>query len=361
MQKKILPLESIRGIAALSVSLIHFWTSSPLSQNPFVQHSDLMVDFFFVLSGFVIAMSYFDKISNFADLVKFQTKRFWRLYPLHLLTLFGFLGIEFIKYYGESYMGISGSTGTFSNNNMFAFINNVFLTHALFLDGVTFNYPSWSISTEFYTYLVFALVMLTGRFYFKLGISILIMLGAFVFLLMNDPTFEVYNYRFFRCLYSFFMGVIGYKIFCVVRIKTPDIVALLFLVLSVLSVCFIAKTDMHIFIPIIFLLTVLSLSYASTDGWLTKILSVRPLVYLGTISYSIYMVHAGVWWGITQTLRFIFKVPSFVDEGRVRLILDPVPATLITLFGLCVILLVSHLTYKFIEDRFRKGIKGKNN
>ncbi len=360
MQKKILPLESVRGIAALSVCLVHFWTSSPLSQNLFVQNAALMVDLFFVLSGFVIAMSYFDKIANMSDLVSFQLKRFWRLYPLHLLTLFGFLGIEFIRYLGEAYLGIGTAREVFSINTPFAFINNLFLTHAMFLDRVTFNHPSWSISTEFYTYLVFALIMLTGKLYFKLGLSILIVVACFCFMFLFDPYFEEYHYRFIRCLYSFFIGVLGYKIFCVVRIKIFDFVPLLFLILSILAVCFAAKTGFHIFVPILFLFTVLSLSYASSEGFIIKTLSARPLVYLGTVSYSIYMTHAAIWWVFTQVLRFVFKVPSFTEEGSVRLILEPITATLITLLGLCIILSVSHITYTFVENRFRKGIKQKN-
>ena len=62
--KKILYLESLRGIAAISVALHHFSINSILQNNYYVKNSYLMVDFFFVLSGFVIAYNYMDKLTN---------------------------------------------------------------------------------------------------------------------------------------------------------------------------------------------------------------------------------------------------------------------------------------------------------
>ena len=62
---KIYFLESLRGIAAISVALFHFQTESFLTNNIFIRNSWLMVDFFFVLSGFVIAYNYQSKIKHF--------------------------------------------------------------------------------------------------------------------------------------------------------------------------------------------------------------------------------------------------------------------------------------------------------
>ena len=91
-----LPLESLRGFAAVSVALFHFNVGSSFN-NSFTNNAGIMVDFFFVLSGFVIALSYMEKIKNCNDLVSFQKKRFWRLYPLHMVMLLIFVLLEFIK------------------------------------------------------------------------------------------------------------------------------------------------------------------------------------------------------------------------------------------------------------------------
>ena len=87
--EKLLSLEGLRGIAAISVAFFHFNNGSHFN-NIFVSNAWLMVDFFFVLSGFVIALNYQNKLKNIHDLLVFQKKRFFRLYPLHFIMLMVF-------------------------------------------------------------------------------------------------------------------------------------------------------------------------------------------------------------------------------------------------------------------------------
>ena len=93
MKDKINSLETLRGFAALIIALYHYPSTSFL----FAKYGHLAVHFFFTLSGFVIALNYFDKINNFKNLIKFQTKRFFRLYPIHIFVLFVVLGIQILK------------------------------------------------------------------------------------------------------------------------------------------------------------------------------------------------------------------------------------------------------------------------
>ena len=74
-QHKLLPLESLRGIAAISVALYHFNTGSHFN-NAFVSNAWLMVDFFFVLSGFVIALNYIDNIKSAKNYLRFKRRDF---------------------------------------------------------------------------------------------------------------------------------------------------------------------------------------------------------------------------------------------------------------------------------------------
>ena len=101
---KFLFLESLRGIGAIFVSLYHlklYGYSGPLTQNPLTQSAWFFVDFFFVLSGFVIAYSYLGKLNTFSDIIFFQKKRFFRLYPLHFIMLILFLILECFKFAGK--------------------------------------------------------------------------------------------------------------------------------------------------------------------------------------------------------------------------------------------------------------------
>lgn len=99
---KIYALESLRGIAAICVALFHYPSSSFLH----FKYGHYGVYFFFVLSGFVITLNYIDKINNFRDLVNFQIRRFWRLYPTHIFVLFIILFIQILKLFTVNYIGI---------------------------------------------------------------------------------------------------------------------------------------------------------------------------------------------------------------------------------------------------------------
>ena len=120
-----------------------------------------MVDFFFALSGFVIALNYQERLSSFDDVVTFQRRRFFRLYPLHVLMLALFIGIEIAKYAAENIAGLAANNPAFSTNDANAFFSHLFLMQGLFGDGLTWNHPSWSVSTEFFTYIIFAVLTLT--------------------------------------------------------------------------------------------------------------------------------------------------------------------------------------------------------
>ena len=163
-KNKFLALESLRGVAAISVAIFHFSIGSHLNTE-FTKNAWLMVDFFFVLSGFVIALNYQDHIKTFENLKVFQYKRFLRLYPLHLLMLFVFLGIECMKYLVEIKFNLVANNPAFRDSDLGAFIAHIFLLQNWTMDHTSFNGISWSISAEFYTYAIFGSLLLVPRLF----------------------------------------------------------------------------------------------------------------------------------------------------------------------------------------------------
>src|ERR1700678_383797 len=157
-------LEPLRGIAALIVVVYHAVWLNPLTDSRFFTNGALMVDFFFVLSGFVICHSYGDRLSSVRDIGRFLWLRLGRLYPLHVAFLMVFVLIETVKYVAQVRYGIIADKPAFTVNGAGAFLANVFLVQALsFSAPLTFNYPSWSISVEFYAYVLFAIVRMIRR------------------------------------------------------------------------------------------------------------------------------------------------------------------------------------------------------
>jgi peptidoglycan/LPS O-acetylase OafA/YrhL len=156
---KIVELESVRGVAALLVVLFHGSPWSPWTFDlAIIRNGYLMVDLFFVLSGFVICRAYAHRLTNLSEVMKFQFLRFGRLFPVHLLFLMLFLLAEIAKCMAASSLGIKSSNSSpFVQNTWQAFFEQLMLIHSLWPTGntATFNGAAWSISTEFYTYLLF--------------------------------------------------------------------------------------------------------------------------------------------------------------------------------------------------------------
>ena len=359
-QKKILALESLRGFAALSVALLHFNTGSYFN-NGFTNNAWLMVDFFFVLSGFVIAFNYIDRIYSLPELLTFQKKRFWRLYPLHLITLFLFAGIEIAKYIVEIKYGLVANNQAFSQNDFTSFLANIFLVQNLLITEPTFNGVSWSISSEFYTYTLFALLLLitrNNRVIISLVLSITILTSGILlfYYSMNEDNFTGP----LRCLYSFSIGVLTLILYQLLKkmIQLPNsLISLILIISSVLAVInFGHKTIGYVVLtPFLFGLTILFLVLTKKNTAIHYYLSKNYLVYLGTISYGIYMIHQFVWWTIKQFLRFFFKFPVENLNGITSVVYDNfLISNLISFLGISLVIIFAHFSYILVEKRFYK-------
>lgn len=361
-------LDSIRGLAALSVAFGHMgWLSIIWSQS-YVKNSYLMVDLFFVLSGFVIFYAYGDRIKSAHALVRFMWLRFWRLYPLHFAFLLVFVGLECLKWSVQSGLGIAPDT--LEQSSLTSFLVNVILAQSLGVsDHLSFNYPSWSISAEFYTYIVFgAAVLWIGKRQIVLVASAFICVTAFLALVLLGPeavtlTFDL---GIVRCLTGFFLGVLTFAAYR--WVSALESVRLHAGMAGYAAVCAIAAfavflqvksqgySDLAIYplsAAVVFLVAL-----APSTGPI-GVLSTKPFAWLGTISYSIYMVHASVLWCVKQAMRFGLHVQTIeAPKGGVVLLAPGAILGLVAfIFAVALVLIVSHFTYSWIEKPFRDWSK----
>ena len=355
-KKKFEILETYRGFAALMIAAIHFRLDTPLVNHFFA--NGLFVHFFFTLSGFVIYYNYYNKIQNFYEISFFIKKRFLRLYPLHIFFLIIFLIIEISRYLLKTKYGISSNIEAFSINDIKAFLSNLLLLQT-FLHENTFNTPSWSISAEFYTYLIFSIIILSNK-------NIKIFIFFFIFLII----FQINYYHsfgtsktfrsFLDCFYCFIIGVLFCKFYLsgYLKIKSQRFLSIIILLIFLLISVFFNYIDkkLLIYIPIIFGLLVLFSLDLDRSTFIGKILLNKFLIYLGKISYSIYLSHLFIFWLVTQIFRFIFKFKTSIENktGYVKLDLDIYSASMIALLCYVLTILFSHFTYKFIEIKFYK-------
>lgn len=349
---KIIELESIRGLAALLVVFFHMPKWNHLLSIGIINNGYLMVDLFFVLSGFVIYRAYENKISTKKDLIRFQFLRFGRLYPVHLLFLAVFICIELAKYIAQYKFGIqSPNTQPFRENNLTALLQQIFLVQAIGPTGnsATFNVPSWSISVEFFTYIIFGVVILVTQE--KKDSLFLALALASLFLITTKYTFGFEDMV--RCLAGFSIGCLTAFVIKKAHIIIPAYISLI--VFSSIFLFLHFKVTNKFDIIIYFLASALIVSLVlSQGGLLKKILNLRVFVWLGSISYAIYMSHAAVEWAANQFVRVILKKPEIVmHDGSVPQLSE---LEALVAWGLvtAVVFVISELVCRFIEEPCRE-------
>jgi peptidoglycan/LPS O-acetylase OafA/YrhL len=357
-KEKLLFLESLRGIAAVCIVLYHSHLPHLVGPSNFLSNLPFMVDFFFVLSGFVIALNYQDRIRNFQDVVQFQSRRLFRLYPLHFILLIVFLLLEILKYVVETELGIVAANPAFTKNNLTSFLHNVFLTQNVFLDYSSWNFVSWSISAEFYTYMLFALVMTMSRNARAVLLAACTVIVFSSLLYLTEHSFTA-QHGLVRCFYSFFMGVVVFNVSQAIGRRMQRHCSYLFMALSI-GVLVYADSTIAVLVPVVFSLLILSLVTSEEKNRLVQMLGNRFLIYLGTISYGIYMIHPLVWWACTQVLRFVFQLPTYVSEGNFTVVVfdNNLTAYAVLALGIGIVLLLSHWSYHLIEKPFQRLQRG---
>jgi peptidoglycan/LPS O-acetylase OafA/YrhL len=350
MTTKINSLETLRGFAALVVALYHFPSTSPL----YIEKGNLAVYFFFSLSGFVISLNYFDKINSFKDVLKFQIKRFYRLYPIHILVLLIILSIQLLKFFLLNFFEIESGSDAFEPDKVYSlseFFRHLLLLQAVYKDGyfLSWNGAAWTISTEFYTYFLFGLLTLitqNNKFFFIL----ITFLFIYFFDIATIYLSEFLNPIFFECIKYFFTGCISYFIFQVIKHRINDFT----FILIIISFLFFEKKFFFLDSNISFCLIILLVSILKTESQISKLLNLKPLVYFGSISYSFYMIHQSILYIYIQILKLVFKV-KFVYYGNVATNTGNVYFdTFIMLTYIFLATIVASFMYKYVETKFRK-------
>jgi peptidoglycan/LPS O-acetylase OafA/YrhL len=357
-------LEALRGIAALIVVIYHVGWINPLYDIGIIRNGALMVDVFFVLSGFVMMHCYGEYFVNKAKVIIFMKSRFWRLYPLHLLMLCVFLLIEIAKYIAELKFDVQSGAPAFSKSNGESFFYQVFLLHSLFQDHGSFNSPSWSISTEFYTYILFAFLMtfthnVKQRYIIFICISA-ISLFTILSLGHKSLTFD-YQDSIFRCFYGFFIGAFTYEIYKIMLKRVQELqykkIKFIFLTITLIILVYILaiKHDNYLeFVvpPLVGLFILLII--LSPNNIINKILCLPLFLWLGKISYSIYMIHLAFIWFFSALMQVLMKAPKIeAENGDLVISIPQFQGGIMVIVLLSSILFFSHFTYKYIEVKFR--------
>ena len=355
-------LDSWRGLCAILVALYHLGFQGHYGASGFAQGSFLFVDFFFVLSGFVMAQAYAGRLQTKADFTTFLIRRFGRLWPLHMTVLAAYFGETAFKAAAIQVFHLVPKTIPFTGAESWpSLIANVFLLHSMGLTSeLTWNGPSWSISAEFWSYMVFAAVLLwLPRA--LVAASLVISIAAASILMANSTEFmdTTFHLGFVRALYGFFLGIIVHR--CYLRWgQRPLTAATVWEVAMVGTViAFISFSYAGIWSyasPVVFAAAVFI--FAHDQGRLSKLLAKQPFQALGTWSFSIYMLHnflvlqLAIWVGrlnrVIQSRLSPEQVQTLLGWLANRYVLDA-----LTLLFMSAVILVASQTFRWIEEPSR--------
>jgi peptidoglycan/LPS O-acetylase OafA/YrhL len=359
-------LDSWRGVCALLVALFHFPLAGPIGENAFVRGSFLFVDFFFVLSGFVIAHACTEKAGTGQGLAKFMVTRIGRLFPLHASMLAAFVGFELLRLAVPQLAGGEPPfSGAFSLDTLPA---NFVLLHGLGIHGhLSWNAPSWSISTELFAYIFFGLaVLLLGKR--SLALFSLAAVAGPLILFKYSPDFmdATYDFGLVRCLCGFSAGVLTQALLDGRIDSGPKTREALwtwtlaeFAVIGavVLFVSTAALNAGGLLAPLMFAFAVAL--FAHEGGYVSRLMKTKPLLLLGTISYSIYLTHIFVQSRMMNAAKILDR--SFVDgilaaskDGASYSQAVAIPAILLMT---ALTILASFVTYRLIEAPGRDFFK----
>jgi peptidoglycan/LPS O-acetylase OafA/YrhL len=355
-------LTPMRGIAAIWVMFFHmdviifyreFGTLIPHETSGILTKGYLWVDFFFLLSGFIISHVYGETLSNhfrkWKTIKTYLWARFSRIYPLHLFTLL--LLIPFVVVFPIiSPAVVDGSWKTFMAWS--ALPGNLLLLNAMNQHSyLSWNLVSWSIGAEWWTYLAACFII---PFVFKkswvqnviLAVVAASVLSVMIYWKGNlDITFD---YGWVRCVAEFSLGAVLYQMYQ--KQLGKDVLSKSFSFLCafgfIVLIFHFSWNDLFV-IPTFCLLL---LATAHNNGAIKTILETRIFKYFGDISYSIYMMH-GVWFMV-----FWYCLPYLKSNYGIETLTLGMKVLFVTIFmGLT--FLSAHFTYHFVEVKSRKLLK----
>ncbi|WP_241665503.1 acyltransferase family protein [Teichococcus oryzae] len=295
-------LTGARGPAALAVVAYHLpvdpttpGTTSWFGLEPIFMRGHLGVAFFFILSGFIIHHVYrnvFASSLNSNDVKRFVLYRFARIWPLHIVTMVGALLL-----YAVAVLVFNRVPGDVDSYSPLSILANTLMVQSWFGIGSP-NVPAWSISAEWAAYLAFPflcwlLMRLPLLGWIVLGIAALLLTGT-----------EFTTHPLGRIATGFVIGMVLRE--CEGRLGLArhlgrftgvGVLALL------LAGCWLLPEES--LLPYTLGFAILILALCNPGDWLAGLAARKPLVYLGEISFALYMVHAVVWSAFKNLLRIV--------------------------------------------------------
>ena len=301
-------LTSLRFLAAAAIVWLHVggvW-NIPVGRGI---NLGFGVSFFFVLSGFILTYRY-DELRARIEIIRFLRARVARIWPAHIAALA---------------LVVATMTDVFSTFPVYHHLVPVLISNTLIVQAwlpfditaVSLNGPSWSISTEFAFYLMFPWLSrnLYRTWHYKLALAVGVAISIDIFCRLLDLNTSNGGWTALTAfplsrMPEFVLGMCAALVWrnldqrpkrlglwAATAIETAAIGLLALTILSPSPL--LSHVNLGTAWPIGFGIpalaaAILILAMAGTGGLFSRALAARPFVFLGEISYSVYLLHAGI-------------------------------------------------------------------
>ena len=331
------PLTSLRGFAALIVVAYHvdiFYYHDGGMLHPVLKGGIACVDIFFILSGFILAKVYWDL--PFKGISAFFIKRIFRLYPLHIFVML-LLGVM---------VGVA-SLAHIPLNSKFPWGTYpavlLLLQPFLYSEPVGWNTPSWSIGIELACYALFPLGIAALREASqRLCLIIFALLCVLEFFHLRHYANSIAGYgALWRGMVGFFSGASLCAMLRPSPMPRKDIISLLEW-LGVAGVIASLIVDIPWGVALTGALLIGSLSFDA--GVIAGFLRRQEFVWLGRISFSVYLTHFPVLMILGKSIApWRLPFPGAVAD------------VIFIGISMATILVVSAFTYRYVETPGRRA------
>lgn len=355
-------LDGLRGVAALMVMWYHIFegfATSPIDQN--FNHGYLAVDFFFMLSGFVVSYAYDDRWKSSLTLKGFLKRRLIRLQPMVVMGVF--LGaITFIIQGQKQWDG----TPVTLSMLFLAILLNLFLIPAIpgsrpevrgNGEMYPLNGPNWSLFFEYIGNILYALFIRKMSTRWLATLACISGLGLMLFTLCNLSGFghlgvgwSLSDYNFpggmLRLLFSFSAGLLISRIFKPIAVRGAFWICSL-LIIFLLSMPYIGNENTlwanGLYDSVCILILFPLLLWIGASGKATDNKTAHVCKFLGDISYPVYVVH----------YPFMYLFYAWLWSGEKIPFTEAWPIALIVYFGS---ILLAYICLKWYDEPLRKWL-----
>lgn len=332
-------LHPLRGLAALGVVFLHCYWTWAWYDAPAVRKLYLFVDFFFVLSGFVISSGYANKIRSRHEFLEFFRHRFRRLSFQYLTSgAIWALAVWFM-------LDAAQRTGLLVQTLRYVLFLDVFFES----ERSHVNPVAWSVMAEFWIYGLFAVVtLLLQSLTWRLLLAALVVLGGVIALATGwrDLNLLYGPGALLRALTGFFLGVYCWIALLGLQKRAWCHAGLLALLALVVALIAWGHSSDLLAIPLSALVVVAFVGVPAP----TSPTQVAALRWLGDISYPLYLWHFILSVAMAKVIAKLYGAGVFFLEGEKFVSVAPVTGTLYSLALIAISLALSY-TVLWVERR----------